>query len=76
MFLSNLFIGCAGCSLPHGLSSGCGEQGLLSRCGVQVAAVAEHGLEGAQPSVVAAERLSGCSSWALEHRLHSSGAQA
>ena len=38
--------------------------------------VAELGLKGVQASVVAAQGLSSCGSWALEHRLNSCGAQA
>ena len=35
--------------------------------------VVEHRLEGLRTSVVGAQGLSGCSSWALEHRLHGCG---
>ena len=38
--------------------------------------VVEQGLWGAQSLVVAAYRLSSCSSWALEHRLNSYGVGA
>ena len=38
--------------------------------------VSERRLSGAQASVVAALGLSGCGSWALEHRLNSCGARA
>ena len=38
--------------------------------------VAELGLKGVKASVVAAQGLSSCGSWALEHRLNSCGAQA
>ena len=57
------------------LFSSCGEQGLLSRCSAWASLVAslvmEHRLQGAQPSVLAASGLSGCSSQALEHRISS-----
>ena len=38
---------------------------------VVVSLVAEHRLQGMQASVVAAQGLNTCGSWALEHRLNS-----
>ena len=38
---------------------------------VMVSLVAEHRLQGMQASVVAAQGLNTCGSWALEHRLNS-----
>ena len=62
-------------------SLGCREQGLPSRCGVQAPhcrglSCCEPRLEGAWASGLVACELSGCSSWALEHRPNSCGAGA
>ena len=72
----HLFISsCTGSSLLHRLfsvvSMGCflgAGHGLLI---VMVSLVAEHRLQGMQASVVAAQGLNTCGSWALEHRLNS-----
>ena len=66
--------GCAGPWLQLGLFSSCRELGLLpSCCGrlltVLALRVAEHGLAGAQASVMTTRGLSTCGSWALEQRL-------
>ena len=68
-------------TLGHGYSaqafSSCGDWGLLC-CGAQfliavASLIGEHGLQGTQPSGVAARGLSSCSSWALEHGLSGCG---
>ena len=74
--LAALGLCCCACAF-----SSCGEQGLLFVVvrGLLIAVaslVAEHGLLGAQISVVVALRLSSCGSRALEHRLSSCGAWA
>ena len=76
-----IYFGCAGSSLLCGLFCLCDEQGLpftaVHRLLMGVASlVAEHTLKGAPASVVAAQGLNSCSSWALEHRLDSCGAWA
>ena len=72
--------GCAGSSLLHRLLSSCGELGLLHSvvCELLIAGaslVAALRLGAAQASVLEGCGLSGCSSWALEHR-RSRGTQA
>ena len=57
--------GCAGSLLLRGLFSGC-EWGLvvvLRLLTALASLVVEHGLQGAQASVVAAHRLSSCGAW-------------
>ena len=72
-----------GCSLPgslvHGILALRGGYSLALVCGlliVEASLVAERRLQGSQASVVAACGVGICGSWALEHRLHSCGAQA
>ena len=63
----NLFFifGCAGSSLLSAQTFS------IARLLIAVTfLVAEHGLKGLWTSVVGAQGLSGCSSWALEHTLH------
>ena len=62
-------------------SLSCREQGPLSSCGAQAShctsfSWCEHRFSGAWASVPVARELSGCSSWALEHRPNSCGAGA
>ena len=49
---------------------------LVVVCGllIAVASLVEHGFQGAWLSVVVAQGLRSCSSWAVEHRLNSCGA--
>ena len=70
--------GCAGSSLPCGLSLVMEIRGYsLVAVGelltVVASLVAKHGLQDTQASVVEACGLSSCSSWAQEHRLDSCG---
>ena len=73
--------GCAGSSSLCRLFSSCRGQRLLSRFGAQAChcggfSCGEDGLLGVWASVVAARRLSSCSSQGLEHKLNSCGTGA
>ena len=81
-FFFFLIFGCARSSLLcMGLFSLCGEKwqlfimvhGLLT---AEASPVVEHRLQGAQPSVPVAHRLSSCGSWALGRRVSCCGTRA
>ena len=79
--LAALGLGCTGSSLPCGLASGCSVWGMLpsGHAGASPRSdfsFCEAQSLGAQDSVAGARGLSHCSSWALEHRADSGGAQA
>ena len=71
-----LFIfGCPGSSVLHGLFSGFSECGPLTSCGLQASDCRWLSCRGAgapgHAGLSVVRGLSGCGSWALEHRLDS-----
>ena len=82
LFLKKLFIfGCAISSLRCGLFSSCGEQRLLSSCGLQAPhcggfSFMEHSLRYSGFSSCGPGGLGSCGSWALGDRLSSCGTAA
>ena len=67
------------CCVGYSLAEMSGGYSPVAVCRVLIGVssrVAELGLKGVKASVVAAQGLSSCGSWALEHRLNSCGEQA
>ena len=73
---SGFMFGCTGSLLLLGLSSSCGEDGLLCSNGARASLDMEHRLLSVRASAVAAHGLSSVCSRALEHRLSICGAPA
>ena len=75
-----MYFFCAGSQLLHRLFSSCRERELLSGCSAWAShcgsLIVECELQGLQALVIEACGLSGCGSWALEHRFISCGAWA
>ena len=74
VYLFTFYLWLCGASWLHGLSSGCGEPGLLSGCRVWASPAAEDGLFGVQTLIVAAPRLQSAGSIIVAHGLSCSTA--